>query len=203
MPLDFPEPPEESLLSLREGLRRIPARNKSAFETEAAGGSSPVIAFAHQVFVLNPQEIRAGKGLNAARPSSWRYVLNQGTTGPLADSPIATAEVSSQEGGHVFSNLQHGWMANATRQAVDVGLKQQAVQSGSFELRMLRIPAMRVDSVWLKNKVAASDIIVPIRSAIETLSAFQPYDGEDFLSKVRDYLEKHEPFDNSPRDIQR
>ena len=203
MPLDIPDPPKESLASLNEGLRRLPARNKSAFSTEAAGGETPNISLAHQVFVLNPQEVMAGKGLDAAKLTSWRYVLNQGGSGPLENSSAATAEVAYQGGAHVFSNLQHGWMANATRQAVDVGLKVQAVRNGVFELRVLRMPAVRVDSVWLKNKSGAGDIVVPIRSAIEGLSAFQPYGGDDFLFKVREYLEKEEPFDNSPRNVQR
>jgi hypothetical protein len=202
MPLDFPEPPKESLASLREGLQRLPARNKSAFSTESSGGQIPRISQAHQVFVLNPQEVMAGKGLDAARPTSWRYLLDQDTSGLAENSSTATAEVAYQGGTHVFSNLQHGWMANATRQAVKVGLELEAVRDGTFELRVLRLPAVRIDSVWLKNKVAGDDIVVPIRSAIESLSAFRPYSGDEFLSKIQEYLKKTTPFDNSPLNLQ-
>jgi hypothetical protein len=62
----------------------------------------------------------------------------------------------------------------------------------------LRIPAVRIDSIWLKNTAAAGDLLVPIRSAVPTLSAFQAYSGDDFLSKLREFLDKQEPFDNSP-----
>src|SRR5580704_8997991 len=155
MPFEFPEPPKESLASLSEGLKRLPTSSKNAFTAEVAGGGRPTISLPHQVFVLNPDEIMAGAGLDAARPTSWRYVLNQESSGFLKDSSIATAEVIQQKGAHVFSNLQHGWMANALRRAVDVALEIAPVQKGTYELRMLRIPAVRIDSVWLKNKAEA------------------------------------------------
>jgi hypothetical protein len=203
MPLDFPSPPQESLVSLQEGLQRLPARNKYAFATEAAGGQPPSISLAHEVFVLNPQDVVAGKGLDSATATSWRYILNQQAAGAFGNSSTATAEVVYDGGAHVFSNLQHGSVGNATRQAIEVASKLPAVQNGAFDLRVLRMPATRVDSVWLKSKSGSGDIVVPIRSAIETLSAFRAYDSEEFLSKVKEFLEKQEPFDNSPRVLQR
>jgi hypothetical protein len=199
MSLDFPEPPKESLSSLTEGLGRLPAYSKYAFTTEAAGGKPPTISLPHQVFVLNPEQIRTGAGLEAATPTSWRYVLNQDVSGLLEGSAVATAEVMDQDGAHTFSNVQYGWMANAVRRAVGIAQGLAAVQKGAFELRMLRIPAIRIDSIWLKNKVAVGDILVPIRSAIPTLPAFQSYSGDEFMAKLRDFLDKQELFDNSPR----
>jgi hypothetical protein len=198
MPLEFPAPPKESLVSLSEGLGRLPASSKYAFTTEAAGGGRPDISLPHQVFVLNPEQIRAGAGLDSATPTSWRYLLNQDSSGLLADSATATAEVMDQDGAHVFSNVQHGWMANAMRRAVGIAQEIPTVQNGAFEFRVLRIPAVRIDSIWLKNTAAAGDLLVPIRSAVPTLSAFQAYSGDDFLSKLREFLDKQEPFDNSP-----
>jgi hypothetical protein len=199
MPLDFPVPPKESLTALSEGLGRLPATGKSSFTIKAAGGQLPRISFPHQVFVLNPEQIRTGAGLEDATPTSWRYILNQDAIGLPGDSATATAEVMDQGGRHVFSNVQHGWMANAVRQAVAIAQNAATVQNGAFELRMLRIPAARIDSIWLKDKAAAGDILVPIRSAIETLKAFQEYSGDEFLSRLREFLDKQEPFDNSPR----
>jgi hypothetical protein len=199
MPLRFPEPPKESLVSLSEGLSRLPAFSRHAFTTEAAGGARPNISLPHQVFVLNPEDIRRGAGLDAAKPTSWRYILNQEASGLLETSSTATAEVLDRGGAHVFSNLQHGWLANSLRRAVAVVRNISTVQKGTFDLRMLRIPAVRVDSLWLKGNTASDDILVPIRSAIAALIAFQTYGRDEFLSRVRDYLEKQEPFDNTPR----
>ena len=112
MPLDFPSPPKESLASLDMGLHELPARNKFAFTTEAAGGQSPTVSLAHQVFVLNPQDVVSGKGLDSANAASWRYILNQQPAGAFGNSSTATAEVAYEGGTHVFSNLQYGSAGN-------------------------------------------------------------------------------------------
>lgn len=120
----------------------------------------------------------------------------------MENSATATAEVVYRDGAHIFSNLQHGWLANATRRAIDVAAKLPAVQAGSFDLRVLRIPAERVDSLWLKNNTTNADIVVPIRSAIDVVTAFQPYSADEFLSKIREHLAMKEPFDDRPKNFQ-
>lgn len=202
MPLETPQPPVEVNQSLREGLQRLPARNKHAFATAMGGGAVPTISNPHHVFTMTPQQIASGVSLDAAKPTAWRYLLSQPTQdlagGSAGGSAVATAEVADQEGGPRFSNMQHGWIANATQRAIAVAQKLPEVTTGSFELRMLRLPPLYLDAIWLKNNAAGNDLVIPIASLSKQLVPYQPYSADDFLARIRDLAAQKLGFDNAP-----
>jgi hypothetical protein len=199
MPLEFAQPPSESVSSLNQGLGALPAFQRHGFTSEAAGGNKPSISLPHRIFVLTPQEVMRGASLNEAQPVSWQYILDQQMLGAPA-SGSSTAEVMERNGTHVFARLQHGPTAGLFRRAIETVQQTPTVQAGKFEPRLLRI-VPEIDALWLKDKVSSKDMIVPILSRIGTLVQFQTYTGEDFLSKASEYFKKNPRSDNSPRAV--
>ena len=199
MALTAPTPPAASRQSLEEGLDRLPGRTKHAFITMAAGGESPAVSEGHQIFTLNPQEIAGGAGLDAAQAVGWRYTVNQPSAGLLGGSAPATAEVAETDGVHRFSHLQQGWLADATRRAIAAAQSLPQVAGQPFELRLLRLPALLVDALWLKNTGGGEDLVVPIASLSKKLVAGQAYAPAQFLAITKDISADKKPdFNNAP-----
>lgn len=198
MALKVPEPPQESRSTLQEGLKRLAPRAKDAFAMESLGGAPINVLNSHHVFVLNRDQLDVTK-LNAAMPVGWGYVVGQSTENVTAESPVASAEVLERGGGHQFSHIQHGWLGKATQRAISVAEQLPQVIAGSYELRMLRVPSLYTDALWLKNLAAGRDLVVPIASANPEIQADRSYDAEEFLAIMRDIAAKKAGFDNSPK----
>jgi hypothetical protein len=200
MALERPDPPESSRLQAIEGLRQS---RKKTLAAEVSGGAPPVISDPHQVFTLDPQDIIAGAGLGAAKAVGWRYLAGQAegiAAGGSSPSPTVVAEVTEQDGVPRFSHRQEGWLAKQTRQTMDIAAKIPEVSSGSYDLRMLRLPSVKhIDALWLKNKGSGEDLIIPIASNSPKVVAGQTYTAGNFLTLVR-ALAQEPSFDNSPRE---
>jgi hypothetical protein len=199
MPVNMPDGPPESRQALNEGLDRMPARRRNVFATMAAGGAAPSITHPHQVFVLTPDLLLSGRGLEAARPTGWRYLLNQPTLALAAGTATASAEVAEREGRHEFQQLQYGWLGNATLQTIDAVQNDAAVNAGSYDLRMLRVPALRLDAIWLKNNNPGLDLVVPIASQDPRLRPQQVYQAADFINVAHDIARDMPTTSNAPR----
>lgn len=198
MALTSPEPPPAAQQTLREGMERLPGRVKNAFSTAAAGGLSAEVSSAHEIFSLNAEEISNGAGLDAAQPVGWRYLVNQPANALIGGSVAAAAVVTGHEGSYEFSHLQHGWLASATARALAAAEKLPRVASEAFDVRLLSMPALFVDALWLKNTGAGEDLVVPIASLSKKLLPDQPYSPGEFLNILRDLSEERLQFDNAP-----
>jgi hypothetical protein len=209
MALDSPKPPAAVTASLTAGLRRLPARNRNSYATEMGGGSPPAVSTPYQVFTLSPEDLTGGSSLEDAKPTAWRYLLSQGSQGLAGGSAleefkeapeVATAEVLIKDPAPQFSQLQFGWISNATQRAIAVAQALPEMSSGKYELRMFRLPAVYVDAIWLKNKEVGSDLYIPILGVHKALTPFRAYRSDEFLSTVRDLVAKKARFDNSPEE---
>src|SRR5271156_1829269 len=129
MALERPDPPESSRLEAVEGLRQS---RKKTLAAEVSGGAPPVVSDPHQVFTLDPKDITAGAGLEAARAVGWRYLAGQAqgiASGGSSPSPTVVAEVTEQDGVPRFSHRQEGWLAKQTRETRDIAAKIPEVSS--------------------------------------------------------------------------
>src|SRR5580698_706427 len=197
MALERPAPPKAIELEASEGLRRSAG---TTFGIAAGGGAPPALSYAHHLFTLNRRDILAGAGLGAAKEEGWGYLAGpQGPLGGAAPSPAVLAVVAVKNGVPSFTHRQEGWLARKTRETIDLASQLPEVQSGSYELRMLRLPSVQLtDAVWLKNKGRGEDIVIPIASKSKQLVAGRKYTADDFLNVARG-LAKESVFDNSPR----
>jgi hypothetical protein len=201
MPLQFPSPPDQSYQAAVAGLRQT----RPSAGGFALGGAPVRVANALQVFTLTRHAAASGQGLNSASAEAWRYLVDQpqDLSGGGSPASIPVAEVLETAGGHRFSHRQEGWLGRRTKEVIDSLANLPQVQSGSFEVRMLRIPSVdHIDALWLKSDGSGDDLIVPIASTSQELPTGSPLTAETFLDVLRRLADKP-TFDNSPRTVER
>ena len=150
MPLKFGQPPTASVTGLADDLPRYSeaAGGAAAMQIESARLSAAADRstdlFPHEVFALELDDVRAGLGVSAARPTAWRYLIGAGSALPQA------ADVRTEPGGgYKVEAVRSGSTPIATLRAVQQLQADPRVQNGSYEIRMLLFPAARLRSLWL------------------------------------------------------
>jgi hypothetical protein len=201
MGLERPDSPENWRNEAIDGLSRL---TKTRDPEYAAGGAPPTVSSSLQVFTIDPRDAATGAGLEKAKPVGWDYLSGQsGTSGGSPALPTVIAGVAEQNGIPRFTNRRVGWLPRQTQQTINIAASLPEVNSGSYELRLLRLPAIsQIDALWLKNNGAGSDLVIPIASKSSEVVSGQKYTASEFLDLVR-HLASQPHFDNSPRHSQR
>ena len=160
-------------------------------------GAGPNINLAapHPVFDLQLDQLAAGAGLGAAKPAGWRFLIMRG------QAAIGSAEVVVDVGGAAsqVSALNTGPFVASTERGIRSAERLPQVEHGSFELRLLRIPALYILALWLKNTSDASDIIIPLPPAPRYVEQGHPYGPAEFLQRLRGLAKDRLAFDDTPR----
>lgn len=196
MALTVPEPPAASRQSLQAGLQRISATDRGA-AFAMAGGAPPNVSVPQQLFVMGLDDLAHGGSLDAARGTGWRYLLTKPPA--MGGTAVAAAEVHQVGNEHHFAQLQQGYVSEETRQAINMAQALPQVAGGNYELRALRIPALMIDAVWLKDKTGDNDLVLPVHSNVPTLTDGQAYSEKDFLDRLRDAAAKKRAFNDRPQ----
>jgi hypothetical protein len=192
MPIDIAQPPPASISSLNAvlpkvaGNRGIAAKaprlaqgaNRMLQEQGTSGAPTPVLS--SPVYVLGLDAIVAGHDLSAAKLALWTHFF------PSAgddDNQLVAADVNADTSR--FASLKEGPQVRAfyrevqtLQQAPDIGLR-------SFELAQLRIPALHVKAVWLKDKAGTNDVVIPIAPTNPALTPGRRYSVAEFLAGLR------------------
>ena len=158
MPLHVPEPP-----------RQVVDTVQSTFQTMIKTGSvrlpelrnvpgTLALAQPHQIFSLGLTDLAAGKGLDAATPTGWRYLVQSG------DNALASAETAVTPAGpeHVFSAFNSGRLVASTVEAIRTAQGLPQMVQGSFELRLLRVPALYFSALWMHGAQGTDDVLIPL-----------------------------------------
>jgi len=157
MPLHLPDPPHGAPDEVRSKLREF--ADHSRFSTEGLRSASPDqldVSTPHQVFTIGLDDLAAGRGLEAAQPVGWRYIVE------AAGQPIASAETTVGADGttHHLSQLTEGPYVEATALGVRAARQLPELEAAGFELRLLRIPAVYLMALWLHSPT--TDLMVPL-----------------------------------------
>jgi hypothetical protein len=125
----------------------------------------------HPVYELSLIDLASGNGVSAARLIAWRYLLPSPTGGKMV-----AAEVHVDPGGaHEFGSLNEGPFVADTIQATTRAEGDATFANGSYELRLLRIPALFVVALWLKDQAGVGDRFIPIGTVFPPLTAGRTY----------------------------
>jgi hypothetical protein len=159
-----PKPPQQALDAVHSTFLDL-SRNH-AFRTPALRNATGPLQLTepHQVFTLGLTDLAAGKGLDAAKPTGWRYLVQEG------DNVLASAEtVVGSRGEQVFSAFNEGRFVDSSASAIHAVRAFPEVKQGDFELRLLNIPGLYVLALWLHHTQAKGDLLVPLApSPVET-----------------------------------
>jgi hypothetical protein len=181
MPLTFPSPPRDALATLKQGLQAV----RSAQILDPRGGAvlavppAPTVTPPYPVYELSLDDLVAGRGLEAARLVAWRYLLVTNQKAQQAAEIFPAAG-----GGSRFGALTTGFVA-AEEQAVTLADQLPEVQQGTYEIRSLRVPALYVVAIWLKDQQGDEDRFLVLPPAFPPLQTFHPYPAADLVSLLQ------------------
>jgi hypothetical protein len=197
MSIKIPAPPKDSVQALYSSLQRLPSG--------PVGGSTSLllrdpkslessVTYPHKVYNVGLQDLVLGKLVEDAHLVSWRYLINQGNRG------TASAEVNYDEakGGSKFSEFDPGSLAAATLHEIRRVEQNPDLQRKSYELRLLRIPALYVTALWLKDTEGSQDVLIPIPPTFPALKPGEPYSSSQMAEILRQPAKKKLAFDSSP-----
>jgi hypothetical protein len=184
------EPPQDSVISAREGVSNLLA-------TEALGGGRlQILAVGpetteleltapHQVFVMDLDALLANRGLNSAHSVGWRYLVARGTQVVGAAETADRGESDSNR----FSSLSRDPHVDRIAEAITSVESWSMGDDSEYELRLLRIPAAYSDNLWLH--ASNGDYLVPVAPAPPGLVPLEAYRPEQVLEILRqDVAEK-------------
>jgi hypothetical protein len=129
----------------------------------------------HPVYELGLNDLASGQGLETARLVAWRYLLVDNNQVRQA------AEVIEAPGGSRFGMLTTGFVAGADA-AFSVAERLPEVQQRAYEIRALRVPALSVMALWLKDSQGQQDRFIVLPRAFAPLQPLQPYEASDLLA---------------------
>ena len=157
-------PPQQALDAVHSTF--LDLNKNRAFRTPALRNATGPLQLTepHQVFTLGLSDLAAGKGLDAAKPTGWRYLVQEG------DNVLASAEtVVGSRGEQVFSAFNEGRFVDSSAKAMRAVREFPEVGQGGFELRLLNVPGLYVLALWLHDTQGQGDFLVPLApSPVET-----------------------------------
>jgi hypothetical protein len=204
MPITLRNVPRQGAARLAAHLTELLRQKKFPFEmpvkmrVEALSHSEP-----HPVFYVPLDALAAGKLLDAATQTSWRYLLVQD------DAAIAEAELSSGRRGAKgagakaleFLGLTQGPFTAATIEALAAAEQLPQVAAADYELRLLKVPAVYLVALWLHG--AKDDILVPMGDPPRGLKKNRPYTEAAVIKALRGIVEQTKRFQDAYDEKQR
>lgn len=176
MPLEPIPVPPDVVSAARSHLTRMAQRR--GFRTRGLAEALPLtlaLAAPHPVFTIGLRTVDGTDPLPRARGTAWRFLVRSGAR------PVAAAEVVNKKGEAIFSHTNEGPFVEGTVRALEAVEPMDRVRSGNFELALLRVPALYVMALWLRDRSQnGSDLVVPMDPAPAGMPTNRPLSGEEF-----------------------
>lgn len=176
MPVTRSEPPPEVAQAVDAALQHF--AGVPAAQLHALAGTSPAELAPtepHEVYNLGLSDLVPRGALAATRPRGWRYLLRQ------QGDVVASAETVGGGGaGQQFSHFNSGPFVASTAAALDVAENLPETKTGSFELRLLHVPALHAMALWLHGH-GSDDILIPLAPTFGDVVANRPYPADELL----------------------
>ncbi len=97
-----------------------------------------------------------------------------------------------------LDHVNEGPFVKATAAAQKAAAKLPQVREGSVEARVIRIPALYVMALWLKDLDGDDDVVIPMAPAPPFLEANRPYTEREFLKALAGPAKARRQFSNEP-----
>jgi hypothetical protein len=199
MPIEYGKPPADAEKAAAAGVLEVhraeaPGRAKARSLRDVGEGGRR-LAQPHAVHNLRLADLEKPGRLADAPMTAWRYLVEEG------DAAVASAEVSVDRRGAVrgFDHLNEGPFVQATAAAQAAAAKLPQVRDGRVEARVVRIPALYVMALWLKDLDGDDDVVIPMAPAPEYLEANRPYTEGEFLKALAGPARARGRFSNAPK----
>jgi hypothetical protein len=192
MPLDIRQPPPASLSSLNAALSKVAVNRGLTSQTprlahaadralrERGAAAAPAPALSSPVYTLGLDAVVAGPGLSAAKLGFWTHFL---PAAPDDASQVVAADVNADTSR--FMAMKEGPQVHGFYNQVRALQQAPDIRAGSFELAQLRISALHVKAVWLKDKAGTGDVVIPVAPTNPALTPERRYSVAEFLAALR------------------
>ncbi len=198
MPIEFGTPPAGADKAAADGVLEVhraeaPGRTATRSLRDIGEGGRRLVA-PHPVHNLRLTDLEKPGRLRDAPLTAWRYLVEEG------GATVASAEVGVDPTGAVrgFDHVNEGPFVQATAAAQKAAAKLPQVRDGRVEARILRIPALYVMALWLKDLDGDNDVVVPMAPAPRFLEANRPYTEREFLKALTGPARARAEFSNAP-----
>lgn len=150
--------------------------------TETLAGAGPKaldIAIPHDIYNLSLTSLVEAANPDDAEPVGRRCLVTSG------GATIASVELPDPDGAKGVITT-HGGFTEATVEAVHGIEGLSEVEGGDYDLRMLRVPALYLMALWLKDRQGSDDIFVPLEPAPSELEAGARYSWERLRTQLKE-----------------
>ncbi|HEU4905251.1 MAG TPA: hypothetical protein VFT19_03945 [Solirubrobacterales bacterium] len=166
-------------------LAERPDFSKRPLARALAAESEPDIAVAlpHDVYDLALETFEHSPGLTAAELVGRRCLVTSD------GAPVATLELPDPDGARGVVTT-HGPFTEATAEALRAAEDSGKVADGDYDLRLLRIPALYLMSLWLKDQQGKDDVFIPLAPAPAGLDGGAIYNWDEMRSHLAGLAEQ-------------
>ncbi len=179
MALQYLSPPEESTYLAQTGLRQMAEFAQQARITDLMelGAGEAELSAPHAVHLVGLDDLTARRPVHDLPVTGWRYLALVGSRA------VASSEVLTGTGGRpaMLEQVNMGPYVEATAQALAELAEAADLQAGSFEVHMLKIPALCALVLWLSEADGERNLFVPLPPAPDFLQAGRVYHEAELL----------------------
>jgi hypothetical protein len=166
------------------GLARSLAKNLHAVGSARHGTRSSTFSLAapHPVFHLSRDAIRSGGGFETATMSGWKFfVVVRGRAMAMVE-----AAAQSPSSKRRFAGIWRGRLVSCASASLLRAESRPDVQMGDYVLGMLRVPALHVTALWLRDGQGHGDLdlFIPLDPAPHEVPVGEPMDRVEFMQHL-------------------
>ena len=183
MPLRAAQPPAAAEVIAATNVARLASSSQPELGgLESAATSDVSLAMPHPIYTLGLTDLldrRSIDDLGESDITGWRYLV-QDHERTVAGVELAVDPETSDVR---FAQLQSAPIAESTEATIRGAQERDDVRQQSFEVRLLRVPALYVMALWLNDRDARQnrDLIIPLDPAPSWLEANRAYGAAEFM----------------------
>jgi hypothetical protein len=200
MAVEYTSPPgnaqETALIGFQQAAR-FAEQNRQADEVAmpTLPTADVTLSAPQPVHHLGLQHIVAREPVRNSAATGWQYLVL------TADGAVASSELSTgtDESPPNATQVNMGPFVQSTASALQGLDELPEVQSGRYELHVLRIPALWTFALWLRQLDGSEDLFLVLSPAPDFLEAGRVYHEGDLLEALEGPARQRLEFDNPPR----
>ncbi|MDZ5447570.1 hypothetical protein U2F26_33520 [Micromonospora sp. 4G57] len=168
------------------------AQDTGVAELTALRADEAELSAPHTVHHVRLDDLAARRPLGDSAVTGWRYLAVVGSRA------VASSEVSAGADGRPagLEQVNMGPFVQSTALALRDLVEVAEIQQNSYELHMLKIPALYAVVLWLSEINGDRDLFVPLAPAPDYLEAGRIYREEELLDAFEGPARRRLEFDD-------
>lgn len=184
-----PTPPSDgprTILDTLSALELVTDMQPSLFDGHAV--ADLVLSEPLPVYTTGLSDL--GKLTAAAELTHWRYFLNV----PFPTTLLAVVDLAFDGNDWVIAGINRGDLAKTTADTVEFAQNQPEWRSGTYEPRLLQVPALYTLLVWFHDDAEpSSDVFIPVADPDASFKAQIMVDEATVQAKLQAIAANYQP----------